>query len=123
MATELSHIFRCGVCGNIVEVLHAERGTLVCCGQEMELLPEKGENEGLENHVPVIKERGNSSVVKVGSVPHPMEEKHFIEWIEVLSGGEVHRKFLRPGDAPEAGLPPGERARAYCNVHGLWASE
>ena len=123
--TELSQIYKCNVCGNIVEVLHTGAGDLVCCGQPMELQKEKTEEEGLEKHVPVIEKTEAGVKVKVGSEPHPMEEKHFIEWIQVLADGKLYRRFLKPGDRPEAEFRvKAEKivAREYCNVHGLWKS-
>lgn len=123
--TEQRQIYRCNLCGNIVEVLHAGDGELVCCEEPMELLKEKAEDVGMEKHVPVIERTETGLRVKVGSVPHPMEEKHYIEWIVVIADGRVYRKFLKPGDAPEAefDLKAEEiRAREYCNVHGLWTS-
>jgi superoxide reductase len=118
-------IYKCNVCGNIVEVLHTGVGQLVCCGQPMELLKEKTEDVGQEKHVPVIEKTGAGIKVKVGSVPHPMEEKHYIEWIEVIADGRVYKKFLNPGDKPEAEFEiKAEKvgAREYCSVHGLWKS-
>lgn len=115
--TKQKEIYRCNVCGNIVEVVHTGAGQLVCCGQPMELLVEKETDEGKEKHVPVIK--GNK--VLVGAVPHPMEESHYIEWIEV----DNCRVFLKPGDKPEAEfgeIKEGALVRIYCNVHGLWKS-
>jgi superoxide reductase len=123
--TEQRQIYRCNSCGNIVEVLHAGEGQLVCCEEPMELLKEKTEDAGLEKHVPVIEKTETGLKVKVGSVPHPMEEKHHIEWIEVIADGRVYRKFLKPGDKPEAEfeLKAGEIvAREYCIIHGLWKS-
>jgi len=123
--TELKQIYRCNICGNIVEVLHAGVGQLVCCGQPMELLTEKTEEMGLEKHVPVIKKTEKGMRVKVGSVPHPMEQKHYIELIEIIVDGRLYRKFLKPGDRPEAEFEiTAEKieAREYCNIHGLWKS-
>ena len=123
--TEQRQIYRCNSCGNIVEVLHAGEGELVCCGQPMELLKEKTEDAGLEKHVPVIEQTETGLKVKVGSVPHPMEEKHYIEWIEVIAEGRVYRKFLKPGDKPEAEFELKAEeigAREYCTIHGLWKS-
>lgn len=123
--TQLNQIYRCNICGNIIEMVHAGGGQLVCCGQPMELLQEKTEDVGKEKHVPVIEKTEDEIRVKVGSIPHPMEEAHYIEWIEVIVDGRVCRKFLKPSDKPEAEF---ERkgneiiARAYCNVHGLWRS-
>ena len=122
---ELKQIYRCNICGNIVEVLHAGVGQLVCCGQPMELLKEKTEDIGLEKHVPVIEKTESGVKVKVGSTPHPMEEKHYIEWIEIIADGRVYRKFLKPGMKPEAEFDvKAEKieAREYCNIHGLWKS-
>ena len=130
--TEKKQIYRCNVCGNIVEILHAGVGQLVCCGQPMELLPEKTEDVGKEKHVPVIEKTNNKIKVRVGSIPHPMEEKHYIEWIELIIDGESYRKFLNPGDKPEAEFELHEiyesgakriEAREYCNIHGLWKKE
>lgn len=121
--TKRGEIYKCNICGNIVEVLHPGAGQLVCCGQAMELLIEKTEDVGMEKHVPVIEKTEGGILVKVGSVPHPMEDKHYIEWIEVRVDGEVYRKYLNPGDKPEAEFcVKGEKieAREYCNLHGLW---
>ena len=123
--TAQKQVYRCNVCGNLVEVLHAGEGELVCCGQPMELLQAKTADVGKEKHVPVI-EAGDAGVkVKVGDVPHPMEEKHYIEWIEVITDGDGCRQFLKPGEKPEAEFDVKSRkvaAREYCNVHGLWKS-
>jgi superoxide reductase len=119
----VNQVYKCNVCGNIVEVLHAGGGQLVCCGQPMELLAEKNKDEGLEKHVPVIEKTDCGVRVKVGSVPHPMEEKHYIEWIEVIADGKVQRAHLKPGQKPEAEFCVKEEkleAREYCNIHGLW---
>jgi len=124
--TELKQIYKCNICGNIVEVLHTGVGQLVCCGQPMELLTEKTADVGLEKHVPVIEKVGNTVKVKVGSIPHPMEQKHYIEWIEVIANGKTCRKFLKPGDKPEAEFEITAKkieAREYCNIHGLWKSK
>lgn len=118
-------VYKCNVCGNIVEVLHVGGGELVCCKQPMELLAEKREDAGNEKHVPVVEKTNTGVKVKVGSVPHPMEEKHFIQWVQVIADGKAYRKFLTPGDAPEAefSISAGTvRAREYCNLHGLWTS-
>jgi superoxide reductase len=113
------------VCGNIVEVLHGGDGELVCCGQPMENLAEKTADQGKEKHVPVIEKISGGYKVKVGSIPHPMEEKHYIEWIEILADGVAYRKFFSPGDAPEAVFNLKANtvtAREHCNIHGLWRS-
>jgi superoxide reductase len=131
-------IYKCSVCGNIVEVLHVGGGQLVCCGKPMELLQEKTQDVGLEKHVPIIEkipvpsafggatgQASNRIKVKIGSVLHPMEEKHYIEWIEIIIDGKCCRKFLKPGDKPEVEFEiksDNITAREYCNIHGLWKS-
>jgi superoxide reductase len=122
---ENKKIYKCNICGNIVHVMHAGVGELVCCGEPMELLEEKTEDEGQEKHVPVIEKTENGVKVKVGSVPHPMEDAHYIEWISIIADGKVCTKFLKPGDAPEAEFCISAEkieAKEYCNVHGLWKS-
>lgn len=123
MMAEKLQVYKCNVCGNIVEVLHGGAGELVCCGQPMELLVAKTADEGKEKHVPVIEKIDGGIKVKIGSVPHPMEEKHHIEWIEVIADGKAYRQFLNAGDAPEAVFnikADKISAREHCNVHGLW---
>lgn len=121
--TEKLQIYKCEVCGNIVEMLHAGAGEMVCCGQPMKLYKENTVDAAKEKHVPVIEKAAAGIKVKVGSVAHPMEEKHYIEWIEVIADGKAYRKFLNPGEAPEATFElKAEKvtAREYCNLHGLW---
>lgn len=121
--TELNEIYRCEVCGNVVEMVHGGKGQLVCCGQPMKHLVENTVDAAKEKHVPVVERTATGILVKVGSVAHPMEEKHFIEWIEVLADGRVMRAHLRPGMAPEARFScKGDKftVREYCNLHGLW---
>jgi superoxide reductase len=124
---KLLSIFKCGVCGNIVEVVHLGGGELVCCGQPMNELIENTTDAAKEKHVPVIEKTSSGVLVKIGSVPHPMEEKHYIEWIELITDGKAYRKFLKPGDKPEAQfevtISGDVAAREYCNLHGLWASK
>lgn len=124
---EKNQIYKCDVCGIVTEVLHGGTGQLVCCGVAMKLLSEKTEDEGQEKHVPVVEKEGNKIVVKIGSVPHPMEEEHYIEWIEInmLDVGRIGKKYLKPGDKPEIefhGRGENFKIRTYCNVHGLWKS-
>lgn len=122
MAEKLE-IYKCEVCGNIVEVLHGGKGELVCCGQPMKLYKENTVDAAKEKHVPVVEKTGDGYQVKVGSVAHPMEEKHYIEWIQIIADGEVYRYFLKPGAAPEATFKIDAAqvtAREYCNLHGLW---
>jgi len=121
--TQLNQIYKCEICGNIVEVLHTGGGQLVCCGQPMNLLEENTTDAAQEKHVPVIEKSGNQVTVTVGSVEHPMEEKHFIEFIELLADGKVYRKFLKPGEKPVATFEitaENISAREFCNLHGLW---
>jgi len=123
--TEKNQVYKCPLCGNIVEVLHTGAGELVCCGQPMDLMVANTVDAAKEKHVPVVEKTGNDFKVKIGSVPHPMEEKHWIEWIELLAGGKVYRQDLAPGKAPEAIFcveATDGTARAYCNLHGLWKS-
>jgi superoxide reductase len=129
--TQLHQVYKCEVGGNIVEVLHTGAGELVCCGQPMKLLVEKSKDEGLEKHLPVITElpankcQGKDGYkIKVGSTEHPMEEKHWIEWIEIVTqDGKIGKKFLLPDDKPEVEFYTRAEileVRAYCNLHGLW---
>jgi superoxide reductase len=120
--TERLQIYKCEVCGNIVEMMHEGDGELVCCGQPMKLFVANTVDAAKEKHVPVKEPSGAGLKVKVGSVAHPMEEKHYIEWIEIVSDGKAYRQFLKPGEAPEALFPvQGEwTTREYCNLHGLW---
>jgi superoxide reductase len=121
--TEKKQIYKCNICGNIVEVIHVGQGELVCCGQPMELQREKTEDAGEEKHVPVIEKTEDGVRVKIGSHPHPMEEQHYIEWIEIIVNGRSYRKFLGPNDKPEADFEiraDNIQAREYCNIHGMW---
>ncbi len=119
-------IYRCSVCGNVVEVLDIGAGELVCCGQAMNMLEaQTTDNEGNEKHVPIIEKIENGYKISVGSNLHPMEENHYIEWIEISSGELCMRKYLKPGDSPEAIFDfKGDNigVRIYCNVHFLWRS-
>ena len=120
---ERLQIYKCDVCGNIVEVVHAGKGQLVCCGKPMKLMVENTVDAAKEKHVPVVEKTTGGVKVKVGSVPHPMEEKHYIEWVEVMVDGKAYRQFLKPGETPEATFDvtgEGVTAREYCNLHGLW---
>ena len=122
MAKKLE-VYKCDVCGNIVELLHGGAGTLVCCGKPMRLVTENTVDAAKEKHVPVIEKTPEGYLVKVGSAPHPMEEKHYIEWIELLADGTAYRQFLAPGGKPEALFcvkADKAEVREYCNVHGLW---
>ena len=129
--TQLKQIYKCSVCGNVVEVLHTGAGELVCCGKPMDLMAAKSKEEGTEKHLPVIEElpanmcQGKDGVkIKIGEQEHPMEENHYIEWIEIITeDGKSGKKFLKPGDKPEVDFYTRIKvigARAYCNVHGLW---
>jgi superoxide reductase len=138
--TELNQVYKCNICGNIVEMVHAGPGELFCCGQPMALMKENTVDASKEKHVPMIETRENqgfsgpqkSSIsaetktgikVKVGSVAHPMEQAHYIEWIELIADGKAYRAYLKPGDKPEAEFcikAAKVTAREYCNLHGLW---
>ncbi len=124
--TNLNQVYKCEVCGNIVEVIHAGKGELVCCGQAMKFCKENTTDAATEKHVPVIEKLETGVKVTVGSVAHPMEEKHYIEWIELLVDGQVLRQTLSPGDEPlavfECVASESVSAREYCNLHGLWKS-
>jgi superoxide reductase len=123
MATKVLEVYKCTLCGNMVEVIHQGEGELVCCGQPMNLLMENSVDAAQEKHVPVVEKIDGGFKVTVGSVAHPMEEKHFIEWIELIADGKAYRQFLNPGDAPEAVFEINAEsviAREHCNLHGLW---
>lgn len=123
--TQLNQVYRCKICGNMIEVVHPATGELVCHGQPMEMLSENSVDASKEKHVPVVTQTATGTLIKIGAVPHPMDEKHYIEWIELLADGRVCRKFLKPGDKPEfefGSKPAQYTARAYCNIHGLWKS-
>jgi len=119
-------IYKCNICGNIVEVLHEGAGALVCCGEEMQFMEEKTQDSKIEKHVPYIEKTKNGVIVKVGqNQAHPMEEKHYIEWIEIIADGVSYKRFLKPGDKPQAEFEIKAKtinAREYCNIHGLWKS-
>jgi superoxide reductase len=122
MAEQLQ-VYKCEACGNIVEVLHGGEGELVCCGKPMVLIKENTVDAAKEKHVPVIEKVEGGYKVKVGSVAHPMEEKHYIEWVELIADGKAYRQFLKPGQTPEAIFKidaASVSAREYCNLHGLW---
>ncbi|MGD9332744.1 MAG: desulfoferrodoxin [Desulfobacterales bacterium] len=120
---ERYQVYKCDLCGNIVEVLHGGAGELVCCGQPMKLVTENTVDAAQEKHVPVIEKVDGGVKVKVGDVAHPMETKHWIQFVEIIADGKVYRQYLNPGDAPEAVFNIAAdqiTAREYCNLHGLW---
>jgi len=120
---EKHEVYKCDICGNIVAVLHGGGGELVCCGQPMVQMIENTVDAAKEKHVPVVEKVSDGIKVKVGSVPHPMETKHYIEWVEIIADGKSYRQFLNPGETPEAtfGVKADQvTAREYCNLHGLW---
>lgn len=124
--TNRNEVYRCAVCGNIVEVLHAGAGTLTCCGQPMKLMKENTVDAATEKHVPVIEKIDGGYKVKVDSVEHPMTEEHYIEWIELVEGDKVQRKHLKPGEKPEAVFYTDATdvyAREYCTLHGQWSTK
>lgn len=123
--TKKLQVYKCNICGNIIEVLHEGVGELVCCDQPMVLFDEKIEEEGKEKHLPVVEKTEKGFFVKVGSIQHPMEEKHYIEWIEIIVDGKTYRQFLKPGDVPEAIFAieaDNVKVREYCSIHGLWTT-
>lgn len=123
---KLLEVYKCDLCGNIVETIHAGGGDLVCCGQEMRLLTENTVDAAKEKHVPVIEVSNGTIKVSIGSVAHPMEEKHYIEWIELIADGKAYRQFLNPGDAPAATFTVSAKnvtARELCNIHGQWSAQ
>jgi superoxide reductase len=120
---ERLEVYKCDLCGNIVEVLDGGDGELVCCGESMKLMVENTVDAAKEKHVPVIEKVEGGIKVMVGSVSHPMEAEHYIEWIEIIADGKAYRQFLNPGEAPEATFNIDAEtvtAREYCNLHGLW---
>ena len=123
---KLLEVYKCELCGNIVEVVFAGGGDLSCCGQEMKLLSENTVDAAKEKHVPVIAKVDGGYKVTVGSVAHPMEEKHYIEWIELIADGKAYRQFLKPGEVAEAVFlvkASSVTARELCNLHGLWSAK
>jgi superoxide reductase len=116
--TKKGQIWKCEICGNIIEVLHEGADSLVCCGKPMVLQDEKTEDpEKGEKHVPVIE----GKKVKIGEIEHPMDKDHYIEWVEASDGKKIAKVFLKPGDKPEAEFDfEVKKAREYCNLHGLW---
>ncbi len=123
--TKKSEVYKCEVCGNIVEILHTGAGELVCCNQPMNLMEENMIDAATEKHVPVINKTQEGIKVSVGSIDHPMEEKHYIEWIELQTDAQKHKQFLKPGEKPEVLFKieaSNLKARSYCNLHGLWKS-
>lgn len=122
---ELNQVYKCPICGNIVEVVHGGGGTLVCCNNPMVLLEENSVDAAAEKHVPVIEKTEEGVLVKIGEVEHPMIPEHHIEWIELMTKDKVYRKYLSPGDKPQALFKISDddqivTAREYCNLHGLW---
>lgn len=123
--TKKGEIYKCEVCGNIVEMLHPGAGELICCGEPMKVFEEKTADKTTEKHVPVIEKTASGYKVTVGTTLHPMEEKHYIQWIELVADGVSYKKFLKSGDQPAAEFCISAKmvsAREYCNIHGLWKS-
>ncbi len=123
MAEQRLQVYKCEKCGNVVELLIVGGGELVCCGEPMILQNENTTDAAQEKHVPVIEKIDGGYLVKVGSVPHPMEDKHWIQWIELVAGDKAYMEFLSPGQEPQAEFlveADGVTAREYCNIHGHW---
>jgi superoxide reductase len=123
--TEKLQVYKCEVCGNIVEMLHGGKGEMICGGQPMKLFKENSTDAVVEKHIPVVSKTADGFSVKIGSIAHPMEESHYIEWIEIVDGDKSYRQFLNPGQSPEAAFCVDSKkiiAREYCNLHGLWKS-
>ena len=130
MENKRYNVYKCEICGNIVEMLESGQGKLVCCNQEMTLLKEKKQETGNEKHLPVVDINNNHIFVKVGSVEHPMNSDHYIQWIELITDKKAYKKYLNPNEKPEAEFIISSesrekviKVRAYCNLHGLWAVE
>ncbi|MFW6163297.1 MAG: desulfoferrodoxin [Planctomycetota bacterium] len=120
---EVLEIYKCEVCGNIVEMVHGGAGELICCGEPMEKLEEQTADSAVEKHVPVVEKIDGGFKITVGSTLHPMTDEHFIEWIEVIADGTVYRQALTPNDEPTATFmidADSITAREHCNIHGLW---
>lgn len=120
--------YKCKKCGKVVAMLKGSPCDTMCCGEAMIELKANTTDAAVEKHVPVVQKNGNLVEVNVGSVTHPMEEKHYIEWIALETKNANQLKSLNPGDAPKAvfALTDGDevvRAYAYCNLHGLWADK
>jgi desulfoferrodoxin len=121
--TEIKQIYKCEICGNIVEIIHRGGGTLTCCGKPMRLFTDNTVDAAVEKHLPVIEKIAGGVIVRVGEVEHPMLDEHHIEWIEIHTANKVYKKYLKPGEKPEAIFKVDENvlfAREYCNLHGLW---
>ena len=125
--TKRAQVWKCDICGNVIEVLHAGAEALVCCGQPMIFMEEHNADKTVEKHVPIIEPAGTGVKVTVGSTLHPMTDEHYVEWIEVINGPYIQRKYLKPGDPPVAEfyVPFSDKlvAREYCNIHGNWTSQ
>lgn len=124
---KLLEVYKCEICGNIAEMVHGGKGQMFCCGEPMKLAKTQTADWKNEKHVPIHEDIDGGTLVKVGSVPHPMTDEHYIEWIEVINGDYVNRKHLKPGDKPEAvfyvKVNEDMILREYCNIHGLWANK
>ncbi|MFC1666141.1 desulfoferrodoxin [Nanoarchaeota archaeon] len=123
--TNQKEIYKCEICENIIEVLHSGKGVLVCCNQNMKLMKEQSGGEYAEKHAPVIEKNNEGVVINVGKTDHPMEENHYIEWVEILTDKGISKKFLKPGEKPNVKFPVKKdvKSRMYCNLHGLWVNE
>ena len=126
MVTEQFGIYKCLHCGNVVKVLHPAAGELICCSSAMRHMRENTVDAAQEKHLPQLSRTESSLTAQVGSIPHPMEEQHYIEWIELLEEGRLCRQLLAPGQAPRASFSdaqPPAAVREFCNLHGLWRTQ
>ena len=123
----MKKFYICRHCGNLIEMVHDAKVPVICCGERMEaLVPNTVEASG-EKHIPAVKVTGNVVEVNVGSVDHPMESVHWIEWVQLVTDKGSYRKWLNPGEAPNVKFLLGDEkplaVYAYCNLHGLWKTE
>ncbi len=124
--TKQLELYKCEICGNIIEVMHTGAPALVCCGQKMTLLTENIADASVEKHVPVIEKLDNGWKISIGEIEHPMIDSHYIELIQLITENKVYTKFLNPNDKPEAIFKIDADniiARAYCNIHGNWKKQ
>lgn len=121
-----NEIYKCEVCGNIVGILTVGGGELICCQKPMLLQKENSIDTTTEKHIPIIERIDDKIIITVGEISHPMEDAHYIKWIEIIADKKVYRQNLKPSDKPKIEFYLSAKnitARAYCNLHGLWKSK